>query len=194
MKKLVFSILLIAIGFACCYVYLQEPSKPSINSSQVVQEKIKNVSKLIVSEGYFSDIITYKDAKAYYLDWFTAEKKAVVLIKAQPTISFDLKKVGFEFNEAQQTIYVTKIPEPELLLTPELSYYDIQQDLLNPFEAKDYNKIYASDKEHMEKQVKNSTFYSNAKNRLLTELYAFFSNTPLEGWKISTDVNNELKL
>lgn len=193
MKKLVFAILFGAIGFACCYFYLKKPKSINIDTTQIVQEKIKNVSKLIVSEGYFSDIITYKDAKEYYLNWLIAEKRAIVLIKAKPTISFDLKKINFQFKEEEKTILVTQIPEPELFLVPELNYYDIQQDLLNPFNAQDYNKIYKTAQEHITKQVKNSTFYSNAENRLISELYNFFSNTPMQGWTITTTNTSKLK-
>ena len=176
------------IGVLCMLLYNQYAKYSSTNTeikgSQIIQEQLKNVSKLIVTEGYFSDIITYKDAKSLYMDLLSAEKKAVVLVKAKATISYDLKQLDFEVDEEHRTITVSNIPTPELNTYPKLTYYDVQQDYLNPFEAKDYNKISALVNERLEKQIAASAFETNAQNRLLSELHALFSTTPLNGWVI----------
>lgn len=182
------------VGVLCMLLY-NEYNKPEevakIYGSQIIKEQLKNVSKLVVTEGYFSDIITYKDVKSLYMDLLSAEKKAVVLVKAKATIGYDLKQIVFETNETDKTIVVSNIPKPELQINPSLTYYDLQQDYLNPFGAKDYNKISALVNERLKKQIAASTFEANAQNRLLSELYAMFSKTPLSGWVIV--VNNEWK-
>ncbi len=170
-------------------------SVTSINGSQIIQEQIKNVSKLIVNEGYFSDIITYSDVKNLYLDLLSAEKKAVVLVKAKAITSYNLKEIQFEVNEVDKIILVSNIPDPELQIIPKLTYYDLQQDYLNPFEPKDYNKISALVDNRLEIQIKTSTFINNSKNRLLSELHTLFSSTTLQGWTIvakSTIYSNDL--
>ena len=170
-------------------------SVTSINGSQIIQEQIKNVSKLIVNEGYFSDIITYSDVKNLYLDLLSAEKKAVVLVKAKAITSYNLKEIQFEVNEVDKIILVSNIPDPELQIIPKLTYYDLQQDYLNPFEPKDYNKISALVDNRLEIQIKTSTFINNSKNRLLSELHTLFSTTTLKGWTIvdkSTIYSNDL--
>ena len=175
------------VGVLCMLLY-NEYTKPKeaakIQGSQIIQERLQNVSKLIVTEGYFSDIITYKDAKSLYLDLLSAEKKAVVLVKAKATIAYDLKQLVFEVNETDKTIIVSNISKPELQINPSLTYYDVQQDYLNPFEAKDYNKISILVNQRLQKQIASSSFKSNAQNRLLSELHTLFSNTPLNGWVI----------
>lgn len=162
-------------------------SNTEIQGSQIIQEQLKNVSKLVVTEGYFSDIITYKDAKSYYMDLLSAEKKAVVLVKAKATIGYDLKQLIFEVNETDKTITISNIPNPDLEINPSLTYYDVQQDYLNPFEAKDYNKISVLVNKRLQKQIALSTFESNAQNRLVSELHGLFSKTPLSGWIIVVD-------
>lgn len=159
-------------------------SNSKIQGSQIIQEQLKNVSKLVVTEGYFSDIITYTDVKSLYMDLLSAEKKAVVLVKAKATISYDLKQLDFEVNEEHKTITVSNIPAPELNIDPELTYYDVQQDYLNLFDAKDYNKISVLVNERLQKQIAASAFEKNAQNRLLSELHALFTPTILNGWKI----------
>jgi len=177
------------------YTSASNESVTSINGSQIIQEQIKNVSKLIVNEGYFSDIITYSDVKNLYLDLLSAEKKAVVLVKAKAITSYNLKEIQFEVNEVDKIILVSNIPDPELQITPKLTYYDLQQDYLNPFEPKDYNKISALVDNRLAIQIKTSAFINNSKNRLLSELHTLFSSTTLKGWTIvekSTIYNNDL--
>ena len=180
------------VGVLCMLLY-NEYNKPKeaakIQGSQIIQERLQNVSKLIVTEGYFSDIITYKDAKSLYLDLLSAEKKAVVLVKAKATIAYDLKQLVFEINEIDKTIVISNIPKPELQVSPNLTYYDVEQDYLNPFEANDYNKISVLVNQRLQKQIASSSFKSNAQNRLLSELHTLFSNTPLNGWAIVSGAN-----
>ena len=178
------------VGVLCMLLY-NKYNRPEVSAeiqgSQIIQEQLKNVSKLVVTEGYFSDIITYKDAKSLYMDLLSAEKKAVVLVKAKATIGYDLKQLVFDVNEIDKTIVISNIPEPELQINPSLTYYDLQQDYLNPFGAKDYNKISALVNERLKKQIAASTFESNAENRLISELHGLFSKTPLRGWPIIVD-------
>jgi len=177
------------IGVLSMFLY-NKYSKPAednnteIKGSQIIQEQLKNVSKLVVTEGSFSDIITYKDVKSLYLDLFKVQKKAVVLVKAKALVSYDLHELKFEVDEANKTIFVSNIPEPELQINPKLTYYDIQQEYLNPFEPKDYNKISNLVDERLEKQIASSAFISNSKNRLLSELHSLFTSTSLRGWAI----------
>ncbi|WP_010180690.1 DUF4230 domain-containing protein [Aquimarina agarilytica] len=185
MKQIILGILIGAIAVFGYHRFLKKTE--TITGSQLIEQKLKNVSKLVVTEGYFSDVITYKDAKKYYLDWLTAEKKAVVLVNAKATISYDLKQLEFSVNESEQIIRIVKIPEPEIQLSPKLKYYDIQQDFLNPFEVKDYNKISALVDQRLLTQIERSTFKTNAQNRLITELHYLFNKGTTKNWSLEYD-------
>ncbi|WP_010523092.1 DUF4230 domain-containing protein [Aquimarina agarivorans] len=158
-----------------------------ISGNQLIERQIKNVSKLVVTEGFFSDVITYSDAKKLYLSWLTAEKKAVVLVNAKATISYDLKQIEFSVNEADRIIRITKIPEPEIQFSPKLKYYDVQQDFLNPFKPQDYNKISELVNQRLLTQIEASTFKSNSRNRLVTELHYLFNKGAKQGWSVEYD-------
>jgi len=49
-------------------------------NTALIQEQIKNVGKLVVTEGHFSEVFTYKNSKAVFADLLEAEKKAVVIV------------------------------------------------------------------------------------------------------------------
>ena len=49
--------------------------------SQVLLEHIKNVTKLITVEGYFSEIYSEEDTKNYYL--FSSTKRVLIKVKAK---------------------------------------------------------------------------------------------------------------
>jgi len=185
MKQIIIGL---TIGVLSMLVYNQytKPieSASEIKGSQIIQEQLKNVSKLVVTEGFFSDVITYKDVKSLYMDLLSAEKKAVVLVRAKATISYDLHQLEFNVDELNKIIMVSNIPEPELQINPKLTYYDLQQEYLNPFNASDYNKISNLVNKRLKNQIYASEFVSNSKNRLLSELHGLFGNTPLKGWTI----------
>ena len=44
-------------------------------------ERIEAVKKLIVTEGYFSELYNYKKADKYFYDLIQFEKKAFLLVK-----------------------------------------------------------------------------------------------------------------
>ena len=117
----------------------EKVTTPSLTDSSFVVQEVKGVGKLVVQEGYFSDVLSYADTQKYYSDWIAFDKKALVLIKAKALLSYDLRTTDFVFDAENKKVTIIRLPEPELEILPELEYYDIQQDFFNPFSAKDYN-------------------------------------------------------
>lgn len=171
MKKFLFGFL-VALLLSMFFWKTKEQSSTTFSDTGVLQEKLQNVSKLVVTEGYFSDIITYKDAKEFFLNWFKAEKKAVVLVNAKATVTFDLKQMEYVLDEENKVLLIKKIPAPQLDIYPKLEYYDLQADYLNEFTAADYNKILALVETRLRSKIKTSTMVTNATNRLLSELHS----------------------
>ena len=162
-------------------------------SSMLIQEQIKNVGKLVVTEGHFSEVFNYKNSKEIFGQYFTSDKKALVVVNADVTIAYNLSKIEYKIDEATKTLVILKIPEEEIKLSPDFEYYDVQSDFLNPFEAKDYNAIKETVKTSLMKKIEASELKSNAKNRLISELSKFYILTNSLGWTLQyneTTINN----
>jgi len=155
MKKIAFGIigtLLVLFG----YRYFQNKNDDKAvlyENSMLIQEQIKNVGKLIVTEGHFSEVFNYKNSKALFSEFFISEKRALVVVNADVTIAYDLNKIEYNVNEETRTLQIVSIPKEEISIYPDLEYYDIKADYFNPFEAKDYNKIKETVKKSLLKNI-----------------------------------------
>ena len=143
MRKILFGVIItLVILFSFKYCEDQQENKNVLQeSSTLIQEQIKNVGKLIVTEGHFSEVFNYKNSKDIFGDYFTSEKKALVVVNADVAIAYDLSKIEFKVNEQTKTLTILSVPKEEIKISPDFEYYDIQADFLNPFEAIDYNNI-----------------------------------------------------
>lgn len=153
-------------------------------SSMLIQQQIKNVSKLVVTEGHFAEVYNYKDSQELFGTLITADKKALVVVNAEVTVGYDLSELVFEVDEKTKTLYIKSIPEPEIKINPDFEYYDVTADYLNPFKAKDYNTIKKNVRASLLKKVEASSLQRNAKNRLLSELSKFYVLTNSMGWTL----------
>lgn len=158
-------------------------------STALIQQQIKNVGKLVVTEGSFSQVYSYKDSKKFYLDMLSARKKALIIVNAKATVAYDLSKLEVELDEKNKTVIIKHIPKEEISIYPEIQYYDITQDYLNQFEAKDYNRIKNRVNKAIRQKVEQSGLISNAKNRLISELQKIYILTNSLGWTLK--YNNE---
>jgi hypothetical protein len=156
-------------------------------NSMLIQEQIKNVSKLIVTEGHFSEVYTYKDSQKLFGSFFTADKKALVVVNAEVIVAYDLQQMNFEVDESSKTLRILNIPEPEIKINPDFEYYDVTADYLNRFSAEDYNKIKNNVNASLLKKVKASSLLKNAENRLMSELSRFLILTQTLGWTLTYD-------
>lgn len=166
-------------------------------NSALIQEQVKNVGKLIVTEGHFSEVFSYKNSKDIFGDYLTVEKKALVVVNADVTIAYDLSQIEYDIDEATKTLTILSIPKEEIKINPDFEYYDVQADFLNPFEAKDYNDIKAIVKASLNKKIEASDLKKNAQNRLISELSKFYILTNSLGWTLkynNVPVNNRESL
>ncbi|NRB84253.1 MAG: DUF4230 domain-containing protein [Winogradskyella sp.] len=186
MRKILLGVIITLI-ILFCFKYCGDKNEANIvlkENSALIQEQIKNVGKLVVTEGYFSEVFTYENSKAVFGDLMEAEKRAVVIVNANVTVGYDLSRIDYKIDEASKTLHIINIPEEEIKISPDLEYYDIQEDFLNQFEAEDYNEIKETVKSSLMKKVEGSELKSNAKNRLISELSKFFILTNSLGWTL----------
>ncbi len=186
MRKIVFGALItlaIVLIFRSCSKEKEEESI-LIESSMLLQKQIDQVAKLVVTEGHFSEVYTYKDSQQLFGPFITAQKKALVVVNAEVTVSYDLREIDFEVDEASKTLYINRIPEPEIRLNPDFEYYDVTADFLNQFKAEDYNKIKKNVNASLMKKLEASSLMSNAETRLLSELSKFYILTSSMEWTL----------
>ena len=152
--------------------------------SALIQTQIANVSKLVVTEGHFTEVLTYTDTQKYFMDWFSFDKKILTVVNADVTISYDLHQITYEIDEEQKKVIIQSLPEAEIKIYPTMKYYDVTQSQMNPFKAEDVQKIEKQVKAMLQKKIATSTLKSNAENRLLTELSHLIFATRAVGWTL----------
>ncbi|SEG02090.1 MULTISPECIES: DUF4230 domain-containing protein [Flavobacterium] len=153
-------------------------------NTNLIQQQILNVGKLVVTEGHFSEVITYKNQQKYLLDMLSFEKKALVIVNADVTVAYDLHKMKYDIDEKNKTITIISIPKEEIKISPDIQFYNVEQSKLNPFTGDDYNKINKSVKANLAKKIEKSSLKTNAQNRLISELSKILILTNTMGWKL----------
>ena len=186
MRKILFGVVItLIVLFTFKYCGEKQENKIVLKeNTALIQEQIKNVGKLVVTEGHFSEVFTYKNSKAVFGDLLEAEKRAVVIVNADVTIGYDLSKIEYKIDQETKTLEILSIPKEEIKINPDFEYYDIQADFLNQFEAKDYNEIKETVNTSLMKKIEASDLKSNAQNRLISELSKFLILTNTLGWTL----------
>ena len=190
MKRIILIVVVIvAILLSFKYCVFKDKDGSLEYNTNLIQQQIVSVGKLIVTEGHFSEVLTYKDKDSKWLTMLTFEKKALVVVNADVTVAFDLRKMEYKIDEETKTITILNIPEAEIKISPDIKFYDVQTSRLNPFTGDDYNKINKAVKENLAKKVEMSTLKSNAKNRLVSELSKILILTKTMGWTLVYEGN-----
>ncbi|MBW2962370.1 DUF4230 domain-containing protein [Mesonia aestuariivivens] len=194
MRKFLLGILVSLVCFFG-YEYFKNQFQENENllqASNLIEKEIKNVSKLVVSEGSYAKVYTYENTESFVFKFLLARKKALIVVNAKANVSYDLRKMKYEVDAEQKTLRITHIPDPELHINPDIKYYDVTQDYLNQFDAKDYNKIKGKINSDLRDQIKNSVLMKNAENRLIAELQKLFVLTSSMGWTLQYNQENFL--
>lgn len=191
MRKKILAAILVLIVLIALKFYKDKPKNTAvlIENTALIEKQIKQVGKLVVTEGHFSEVFTYKNSKAILGDIIEAEKKALVVVNAEVTIAYDLSQLEYHIDAENKILTIINIPDPELKVHPELEYYDIQEDYLNPFEANDYNTIAKTVKQSIGQKVEKSGLKANAKQRLLSELSKLLILTNAMNWTLQYNEN-----
>ncbi len=173
------------IVFGLRYCENQKDNREQLEaSSALIQKEIKNVGKLIVTEGRYAKVYTYKSNKDVFLGLVPSKKSVLIIANVKANVAYDLRKIETEIDEENKIVNITNIPEPELSLNPDISYYDIREQHFNQFAAEDFNKIKNSITKEFREDIKNSELVTNAENRLISELQKIYILTNSMGWTL----------
>lgn len=194
---LVAAVLVAVLLFRFCEFKKEDTSTIDYNTN-LIQQQIVNVGKLVVTEGHFSQVLTYKDQDKYLMNMISFDKKALIIVNADVTVAYDLRQVKYDIDEANKTITILNIPKEEINISPDIQFYDVTQSKLNPFTGDDYNKINKSVKASLKQKMEKSSLKTNAQNRLVSELSKILILTNSMGWKLqyngqTIEKENDLK-
>ena len=179
-------VITIVLLFKFCDFKKEDDSTIDYNTN-LIQQQIVNVGKLVVTEGHFAEVVTYKDQDTYFMDMVSFEKKAIVLVNADVTVAYDLHQMKYDIDEVNKTITIINIPKEEIKISPDIKYYNVEQSSMNPFTGDDYNKISKTVRANLAKKIEKSALKTNAKNRLISELSKMLILTNTMGWKLQYD-------
>lgn len=188
-KWIVVALLCVVAFFIYNFFFSKSDTSTVEYQSSLIQQQIKNVSKLVVTEGHFAEVLTYKDKKKTYIPGLSFDKKALVVINADVTVSFDLSKVTYDVDEKNKKLTITNIPKEEIKISPDIKYYDTESSSFNEFTGEDYNKINKIARANLKTKIEQSSLKKNAKNRLLSELSNMLVVTNSMGWTLVYEGN-----
>jgi hypothetical protein len=188
-KWVVLVLIVLVLFFGYKYFTSSNETSTLEYDTNLIQTQLKNVSKLVVTEGHFAEVLNYKDNKKYFGNLVSFEKKALVVVNADVTVSFDLSKITYDINEETKTVTITNIPKEEIKISPDYKYFDTQSSNFNEFTGEDYNKINKIARANLSKKINASSLKTNAQNRLLSELSGILITTNSLGWKLEYNGN-----
>jgi len=192
LRILQISLLGLVIGVALSRTHFMnfKPEHDITEDIQILTEKIENVSKLVVIEGTFSEIYSYKDVYPIFYDYLKFEKKALLKVKAKAALSINLKEMDYLVDEANKRIILRTIPEPEMMIEPDITYYDIAESTFNEFTVDELNKINKQSIDHIKIMIKDSNLFEQARQRTIESLRDVEILANYLGWEFVDETNS----
>ena len=194
--KYIVGLIAMLILFASGYFFSQwlqfrQAEKDQI-SSEVILNRIKEVSKLVTVEGYFSEMYNYKNY--YNLEWSMFTKKALVRVKAKVSMGVDLNKVNIKLDNVNKVISMDRLPEPEIIsLDHDIDYYDITEGTFNSFTPEDFNKINSDAKDYIRKVAIQSELPARAKLQSQKSIETIKLIAESAGWTVKISQPQSIK-
>ena len=160
--------------------------------SVLLLERIEKVFKVVMAEGYFSEIYNYQDQKKI-LYVLNDPKKAMVIAKSKVLVGFDFAKVRFRTTDkGEKKLVIESFPQPEVLsIDTDYKFYDIQAGILNHFSGADYTQILEEAKQIMNERAMQSDLPKIANNQIQYMMYQLASSM---GWQLQLPEVEQQKL
>jgi hypothetical protein len=175
--------------FIAKYGYYKIEKNYKKEEVQVVVNSVKNLSKLVVSEGTFSEVYNYSDSKKYFYDYLSFDKKAMVIVNAKVEVGYDLSQLEIQIDSIGRKIIIQKIPSQEIVISPFVKYFDLQQSQFNSFSKEELNKINEKSIEKIRETIEVTTLKEEAKTRLFEELSKIYQLSSVYGWQVEDNTN-----
>nr|WP_229207827.1 DUF4230 domain-containing protein [Dyadobacter beijingensis] len=157
----------------------------SAQEATVLIERIEKVFKVVMAEGYFTEIYNYQNDKNIW-NLINDKKKALIIAKAKVLVGYDFGKMKFHRPDGERRLVIDFFPAPEILsIDTDYKFYDIEQGWLNRFHSEDYTAILNEAKQTMNDKAMESDLPRIAGNQVQLMIFQLASSM---NWEI------ELKL
>lgn len=196
MSTLLFFTLSLCVGAALgagVFYFLsgrQKVQSEPLKEASILLEKIEKVFKVVMAEGYFTEIYNYQHDKNIW-NLIKDKKKALVIAKAKVLVGYDFGKMKYHIPPSSRKIVIDYFPAPEILsIDTDYKFYDIEQGWLNRFQSDDYTSILNEAKQTMNEKALQSDLPRIASNQL--QLVMFQLAAAMQ-WKIDLQLpeNNQ---
>ena len=103
--KLIYLLIFLIVGFLAYQFFTKSSESSTVEyNSALIEKQIKNVGKLVVTEGHYAEVITYKDQQKYFMDFITFEKKALIVANADVLVMYDLRQLKYDIDEKNKIV------------------------------------------------------------------------------------------
>jgi len=158
----------------------QADSEPQ-KEATILLERIEKVFKVVMAEGYFTEIYNYQHDKNIW-NLIKDKKKALIIAKAKVLVGYDFGKLRYHMEGTEKRMVIDYFPEPEILsMDTDYKFYDIEQGWLNRFQSDDYTSILNEAKQTMNEKALQSDLPRIATNQVQLMMFQLAATM---NWKI----------
>lgn len=188
MDALVFILAMILGGVATWQIFkwyhskkLQGPKHDTAVESHILLERIEKVFKIVLAEGYFTEIYDHNEKRDFF-GLFKTHSKALVVAKAKVSVGLDFSKMRFRRDHANRTLIIEHFADPEIIsIDTDYKFYDINQGILNKFDNEDYTAILAEAKKLMQEKAQASELPGIAQKQVQVMMQQLCASV---GWQL----------
>lgn len=171
MKRVLIGVLGVLLGVVLALVIPRGGSGHEVTQeTSIITKSIARISKLMVAEGHFSEVMSHRDKKSYFYDFFQFEKKAILLVDAKVLVGYDLSLMSYEIDEANRRVFISQLPEPELEIIPDVRFYDIQDSDFHKFTPGELNDMNKQAVQAIKSRVDEGDLMNEAQEKVLESL------------------------
>lgn len=149
--------------------------------SLVLLERIEKVFKVVLAEGYFTEIYDHNSKKDFF-GIFKTHSKALVIANAKVSVGYDFSKMRFRRDHARRTLVIEHFAEPDIMaIDTDYKFYDLNEGILNKFDTDDYTEILALAKQRMQEKTRESDLPKIAEQQISLMMQQLCASV---GWQL----------
>ena len=141
--------------------------EPAVTQA-VVMERLEEVAKLVSSEMTLRDVVIYEQTR------FHSTKRALLVVTGRVSAGINLRRASVQIDGAKRLVVVT-LPPADIVSVEVLNVttYDEQSGLLNPFTAEDRDEIQSRIRTQLKLAARQSQILEHADASVVKALEAF---------------------